>query len=126
DELRWACCPPLGCWHPESLAGAWLARLGGLVVSDGDEIADNRVADVGPALDHLLGRRPVLAAVFASAEDPAAAPASLHIGRALEQVRLLAPRVLVARAAEELQAFGREIPAAAALAVAEHCEETDG
>src|SRR5438477_2479989 len=55
------------------------------VVSDGREIAQGLVADVGPALDDLFGRRPLLVADLAGAEDVATTPASLHVFDAFEQ-----------------------------------------
>src|SRR6202035_2448413 len=48
----------------------------GLVVADGNEIAEDLVADVSPLLDYLLGRRPILVADLASAENP---PAVDHV-----------------------------------------------
>ena len=55
-----------------------------LEVTYGGEIADDLVADVGPSLEYFLGRRPVLVADLAGAEDVAAAPASLDVFDAFE------------------------------------------
>src|SRR5215469_9955860 len=56
-----------------------------LVVADGDEILDDLVADVGPCIEHYLGRRPILVADLAGAEDAAAAPTSFDVFAAFEQ-----------------------------------------
>ena len=42
-------------------------------MADGDEIADDLVADVGPSLEYFLGRRPILVPDLAGAEDVASA-----------------------------------------------------
>jgi hypothetical protein len=56
-------------------------------VADGNEIADDLVADVGPSLEYFLGRRPILAADFAGAENVTAAPPSFDVFDAFEQVK---------------------------------------
>src|ERR1700704_2389309 len=56
----------------------------GLVVGDGHEIAQGLFADVGPALDDLFGRRPLVILDLAGAEDASAAPASFYVFDALE------------------------------------------
>src|SRR5205085_3933341 len=63
----------------------------GLVVAHGHEIADDPVADVGPALDDLFGGRPILVADLAGAEDMAAAPAALHVVAAREEFGVRGP-----------------------------------
>src|SRR5713226_6685840 len=55
----------------------WRGPRFGLEVADGDEVADGGVADVGAALDHLFGGRPILVADLPGAEDMTAAPATL-------------------------------------------------
>src|SRR5271165_2142792 len=57
-----------------------------LEVTYGGEIADDLVADVGPSLEYFLGRRPVLVADLAGSEDVAAAPPSLDVFDASEQL----------------------------------------
>ena len=60
--------------------------LRGLVVAYGNEIAEDFVADVGPSLEYFLGRRPLLVADLAGAEDMAAAPPSFDVFDAFEQL----------------------------------------
>ena len=60
-------------------------------MADGDEIADDLVADVGPLLEYFLGRQPILVMVdFACSKDPAAAPASFDVLDALNSLAALA------------------------------------
>ena len=80
-----------------------------LVVADGDEIADDLVADVGPCLEHLLGRRPILVADLAGAEDAAAAPASFDIFDAAEQLGGLGTAVSRADCGYQVVTVGRDI-----------------
>ena len=54
-------------------------------MADGNEVLEDLVADVSPFLEHFLGRRPVLVADLAGAEDMAAAPASFDVFDAFEQ-----------------------------------------
>jgi hypothetical protein len=64
-----------------------------LVVADGDEITEDFVADVSPSLEYFLGRRPILVADLAGAEDMAATPASLDVLDAFEQLGGFGARV---------------------------------
>ena len=59
----------------------------------GHEIADDLVADVGPLIEYFLGRRPILVADLASAENPPAAPASFDFLDAFEQLGGFGARV---------------------------------
>src|SRR5712672_2581678 len=80
-----------------------------LVMADGDEIAEDLVADVGPALEHFLGRRPVLVADLAGAEDMAAAPASFDVFDAFEQLGGFGTAVSLANCGYQAVAVGRDI-----------------
>src|SRR5882762_6485530 len=70
--------------EPSLRAADWASS--GLVVGDGHEIAQGLLADVSPALDDLFGRWPLLVADLTGAEDVAAAPASLYVFDALEEL----------------------------------------
>src|ERR1700730_15755793 len=94
-----------------------------LVVADGHEILEDAVADVGPALDYFLRRRPILVASCARAEDAAAPPPTLYIFDALEQAGVLLPGGVDA---SHLQSVGGDVSAAAALGVAQHYEQPAG
>src|SRR5262245_9421757 len=94
-----------------------------LIVADRHEILEDAVADVSPALDHLLGRRPILVASCARAEDAAAAPPALDVFDALEQAGVLLPGAVDAA---HLQSMGGDVSAAAALGVAQHDEQPAG
>src|SRR6516162_1735514 len=94
-----------------------------LVVADGDEIADDLVADVGPSLEYLLGRRPILVADLAGAEDAAAAPTSFDVFDAVEQLGGLGTAVSRADCGYQVVSVGRDIAPAAALGMAEHDKE---
>src|SRR5271165_1191646 len=91
-----------------------------LVVTYGGEIADDLVADVGPSLEYFLGRWPVLVADLAGAEDVAAAPPSLDVFDASEQ--LGGSGALFVDTAH-LRSVGGDVTAAAALGMAERDEE---
>src|SRR6516164_2829994 len=91
-----------------------------LVVANGNEIAEDLVADVGSCLEYFLGRRPILIADFAGAEDMAAAPPSLDVFDAFEQ---LGGSGALSVDAAHLRSVGGDVTAAAALGMAEHDEE---
>src|ERR1700730_2903581 len=95
----------------------------GLVVADGHEILEDAVADVGPALDYFIRRRPILVASCARAENAAAAPPTLDIFDALEQARVFLPGAVDAA---HLQSIGGDVSAAAALGMAQHYEQPAG
>ena len=92
-------------------------------MADGDEIADDFVADVGPLLEYFLGRRPVLVADLAGAEDMAAAPASFDVFGAFEQLGGFGSAVSLANCGYQAVAVGRDIAPTAAFGMAEHDEE---
>src|SRR6267142_3076618 len=94
-----------------------------LVVADGDEIADELVADVGPSPDYFLGRPPVLVADLAGAEDMAAAPASFDVFDAFEQLGGFGTAVSLANCGYQAVAVCRDIAPTAAFGMAEHDEE---
>ena len=56
-----------------------------LVVADGNEVAEDLDADVGPFFEYFLGRRPILVVDLAGAEDIAAASPSFDVFDASEQ-----------------------------------------
>src|SRR6266446_852283 len=89
-------------------------------MADGHEVADDRIADVGPFLEYLFGRRPILVADFAGAEDAAGAPPSFDVFDAFEQ--LCVPATLFVDAAH-FRSVGGDVTAAATLVMAEHDEE---
>src|SRR5271166_4376988 len=91
-----------------------------LELTYGGEIADDLVADVGPSLEYVLGRRPVPVADLAGAEDVAAAPPSLDVFDALEQLGGFGALFVDAA---HLRSVGGDVTAAAAFGMAEHDEE---
>src|ERR1700736_4008876 len=68
-------------------------RLRGLVVADGDEIADDLAADVSPFIEYFLGGRPVRISDLAGTENTPASPASFDILDAFEQLGGFGARV---------------------------------
>jgi hypothetical protein len=79
-------------------------------VADGHEILQDLVADVGPRLEHFLGRRPILVADLAGAEDMAAAPASFDVLDAFEQLGGLGTAVFFADGCYQRLSVGGESP----------------
>ena len=73
-----------------------------------------------PRLEHFLGRRPILVADLAGAEDMAAAPASFDVFGALEQPGVFGALFVDAA---HLRSVGGDVTAAAALRMAQHDEE---
>src|SRR4030081_1392831 len=106
--------------QPSLHAADWAT---GLVVGDCHEIAQGLFADVGPALDDLFGRRPLLVADLTGAEDVTAAPASLYILDALEELGVFAAFGINAA---HLQGIGGDVSAAAPLRVAQQDKEGAG
>src|SRR6478672_7547236 len=92
-------------------------------MADGDEIADDLVADVGSSLEYFLGRRPVLVADLAGAEDAAAAPASFDVFDVFEQLGGFDTAVSLANCGYQAVAVGRDIAPTAAFGMAENDEE---
>ena len=92
-------------------------------MADGDEIADDFVADVGPSLEYFLGRRPGLVADLAGAEDIAATPASFDVLDVFEQ---LGGSASLSVYAAHFLGVGGDIAPTTALGVAEHDEEGAG
>src|SRR3984893_11413952 len=93
-------------------------------MADCDEIADDFVGDVGSSLEYFLGRRPILVADLAGAEDMAAAPASFDVFDAFEQLGGFGTAVSLADCGYQAIAVGRDIAPTAALGMTEHDEET--
>ena len=89
-------------------------------MADGDEIAEDLVADVGPSLEYFLGRRPILVADLAGAENMAAAPASFDVFDAFEQ---LGGSGAFFVDAAHLRSVSGDVTAAAALGMAQHDEK---
>src|SRR3979411_3407863 len=106
--------------EPSLHAADWAT---GLVVGDCHEIAQGLFADFGPALDDLFGRRPLLVADLTGTEDVAAAPASLYVFDALEELGV--PAALGVDAAH-LPGIGGDVSAAAPLRVAQQDKEPPG
>src|SRR5260370_37016038 len=94
-----------------------------LVVADGDEIADDLVADVGPSLEYFLGRRPILVADLAGAKNAAAAPPSFDVLDAFEQLGGFGTAVSLANCGYQAVAVGRDIAPTTALAMADHHDQ---
>jgi hypothetical protein len=61
-----------------------------LIVADRREVLRDAVADVGPALDHLFRRRPILGANLAGAEDVGPEPPGFDVFDTLEQAGVFA------------------------------------
>ena len=97
--------------------------LRGLVVADGDEIAEDLVADVSPLLEYFLGRRPILVTDLASAENIAAAPTSFDVLDAFEQLGGLGTAVFFADGCYQRLSVAGDITPTATLSMAEHGEK---
>ena len=89
-------------------------------MADGDEITEDFVADVGPLLEYFLGGGPSLVPDLAGSEKTPAAPASFDVLDAFEQ--LGGPGALFIDAAH-LSSVSGDVPAAAALWMAQHGEK---
>jgi hypothetical protein len=114
--------------HGRESFGACPGEGRGQVVGDCHEIADDLVADVGPALDHLFGGRPILVADLAGSEDMAAAPPAPHVLATLIEMGVLRARIVRVTTVGDRQfgGTGGDVAAATPLRVAEQDEQAAG